>query len=254
MSYYKLIKDNMFVGVATNYDFRVFQHKHNIILSCALNQAQYVQCEEFLYHDNWMAPVTTDSVNYETAEVIQISKEEYDILYKAAEKGDDIYFEQDSPEEDAPIVDPSEEATVDYVRAVKIAEMNSSCKKIIENGVDVSLSDGNVYHFSLTTQDQLNLITLQSMVASGETMVPYHADGELCRYYSVEDIASIMDASTAHKTFHVTYFNSLKVYVASMTDMKEISCVEYGMEIPPEYQSDILKNLYASSGEKNEIE
>ena len=108
------------------------------------------------------------------------------------------------------------------------------------------LNDGLIYHFSLTTQDQLNLITLQSMIASGETAIPYHADGELCRYYTVEDISTVMDAATAHKTFHVTYFNSLKAYINSMDSIVDISKIEYGDEIPDEYQSDILKSLYAS--------
>jgi len=192
-------------------------------------------------------------VIYETVEVIRIDKEEYDILYEAIEKGEDVVVEpeQTPPVEDMPVVDPNEEVTVEYVRATKVAEMNVTCNKVIENGIDVMLSDGNVYHFSLTTQDQLNLITLQSMIVAGETMIPYHADGELCRYYTVEDISVVMDAATAHKTFHVTYFNSLKVYINALTDMTEIASVQYGMDIPEEYQSDILKALYASlSGEQ----
>ena len=200
-----------------------------------------------------MVPVITDRVIYETVEVIRIDKEEYDILYEAIEKGEDVVVEpeQTPPVEDMPVVDPNEEVTVEYVRATKVAEMNVTCNKVIENGIDVMLSDGNVYHFSLTTQDQLNLITLQSMIVAGETMIPYHADGELCRYYTVEDISVVMDAATAHKTFHVTYFNSLKVYINALTDMTEIASVQYGMDIPEEYQSDILKALYASlSGEQ----
>ena len=253
MNYFKLINGSTFVGVATQHDFRVFQQKHKIILACDEEQAQYVQCGETLYRANWMVPVTTNRVSYETVEVVRIDKEEYDILYEAIEKGEDIEVrpEQPAPEEDAPIVDPNEEVTVDYVKTTKIAEMNFVCNKVIENGIDVMLSDGNVYHFSLTTQDQLNLITLQSMIVDGETMIPYHADGELCRYYTVEDISVVMDAATAHKTFHVTYFNSLKVYINALTDMTEIASVQYGMDIPEEYQSDILKALYASlSGEQ----
>lgn len=250
MNYYKLIDGSTFVGIATQHDFRVFQHKHSIILACDEQHAQYVQCGDVFYRANWMVPVTTSKVTYETVEVIRIDKEEYDILYEAIEKGEDIEIEQEptEPEIDVPVVDPNEEITVDYVKTAKITEMNATCNKVIENGIDVMLSDGQVYHFSLTTQDQLNLITLQSMIVAGETMIPYHADGELCRYYSVEDISVVMDAATAHKTFHVTYFNSLKVYINALEDMSEISAVQYGVDIPEEYQSDILKELYASLG------
>ena len=86
------------------------------------------------------------------------------------------------------------------------------------------------------------------MIAAGETSIPYHADGELCRYYSIEDIKKVMDAATAYTTFHVTYFNSLKVYINAMENMTDIASVQYGMDIPIEYQSDILKALYASMG------
>ena len=250
MNYYKLISGNTFVGIATQSDFRVFQHKHQIVLVCDEEQAQYVQCGDILYRAHWMVPVTTDRVAYETVEVIRIEKDEYDILYEAVEKGEYIKVEQEqpTPEVETPPVDPNEAVTIDYVKTAKIAEMNYICNKVIENGIDVQLSDGNVYHFSLTTQDQLNLITLQSMIAAGETYIPYHADGELCRYYSVDDIKVVMDAATAHKTFHVTYFNSLKVYINSLDDIATVSQVQYGMDIPAEYQSDILKALYASFG------
>lgn len=250
MNYYKLINGGTFVGVATQHDFRVFQQKHKIILACDEEQAQYVQCGDTLYRSNWMVPVTTNRVVYETVDVIRIDKEEYDILYAAIEKGEEIEVqpEQPAPEEDIPVVDPNEEVTVEYVKAAKVAEMNTTCNKVIENGIDVMLTDGQIYHFSLTTQDQLNLITLQAMIVAGETAIPYHADGELCRYYTVEDISIVMDSATAHKTFHVTYFNSLKVYINALDNITDISAVQYGMEIPEEYQSDILKALYASLG------
>ena len=250
MNYYKLISGDTFVGIATQRDFRVFQHKHQIVLVCDEEQAQYVQCGDIMYRAHWMVPVTTDRVAYETVEVIRIEKDEYDILYEAVEKGEDIQVEQEqsTPEDDTPPVDPNEAVTVDYVKTTKIAELNYVCNKVIENGVDVQLSDGNLYHFSLTTQDQLNLITLQSMIAGGATSIPYHADGELCRYYSVDDISLVMDAATAHKTFHVTYFNSLKVYVNALEDITAIAGIQYGVEIPVEYQSDILQALYASMG------
>lgn len=248
MNYYKLISGNTFVGVVTQSDFRVFQRKHNIVLACDEEQAQYVQLGDIFYRANWMVPVITDRVAYETVEVIRIDKDEYDILYEAIEKGEDVVVEpeQTPSVEDTPPVDPNEEVTVEYVRTAKIAEMSVVCNKVIENGIDVMLSDGKIYHFSLTTQDQLNLITLQSMIAAGETMIPYHADGELCRYYAVEDITVVMDAATAHKTFHVTYFNSLKVYINALEDITAISAVQYGMNIPAEYQSDILKAMCAS--------
>lgn len=57
-------------------------------------------------------------------------------------------------------------------------------------------TDGETHHFSLTTQDQLNLITLSAMVSQGAEQVPYHADGELCKFYSVSDMLAIINQAT----------------------------------------------------------
>lgn len=45
-------------------------------------------------------------------------------------------------------------------------------------------------------------------------------------------------------TFHTTYFNSLRDYIKSLTDIEDVMAIEYGVEIPVEYQSEVLKILY----------
>ena len=246
MNYYKLISGTNIVGIATSLDFRRFQKKHRIILICDEQSAQYVQYKDILYHDNWMLPITSDLYEYESAEVIQVDEQEYNTLKAALETEDEIVIKPETPVEEEPeYVDPNEIITVDYVKSVKIAEMSNTCNKVITNGFDVVLRDGNSYHFSLTTQDQLNLITLSSMVANGETQIPYHADGELCRFYSAEDINIIITTATQFKTYQISYFNALKAYIESLDDMNEIGAITYGVDIPAEYQSDVLKALIA---------
>ena len=255
MNYYKLISGTNIVGIGLSLDLRRFQKKHRIILLCNEESAQYIQYKDVLYHDNWMLPITTDTVAYDTAEVIRIDEQEYNTLKAALETEDEIVVEPETPVEKEPeYVDPNEVITVDYVKGVKIAEMSNTCNKVITNGFDVILSDGNSYHFSLTTQDQLNLITLSSMIASGETQIPYHADGELCRFYSAEDINTIITTATKFKTYQVSYFNALKAYIESMTDIETIGAVVYGIEIPAEHQSDVLKVLLAAMATGGETE
>lgn len=245
MNYYKLIDGKNFVGVATQREFRRYQHKHNILLACDEEQAQYIQCLDALYRADWMTPVTTDSIIFQTVALIRIEKEEYDILYNAMESGEEVTEPEEPSEPDTPPVDENEQVTVEYVRDRKVSEMSNTCNAVITAGFDVALSDGGTYHFSLTTQDQLNLITLSTLVASGETQIPYHADGELCRFYSSEDITTIITAATSFKAFHVSYFNALRAYVESMEDIDAIGAVVYGVEIPEAYQSDVLKVLLA---------
>lgn len=243
LNYYKLISGKTFIGVATQLDFLEYQAKHNILLACSEEFAQYVQSDGLLYHASWMKPATTDKIQYKNVELIAISEDEYNALLKAIEAGKEIVVEAEQDViEDTPVIDPFEEVTVEYIREMKILEMSHVCNTVITNGFDIALSDEEIHHFSLTTQDQLNLITLSTMIASGES-IPYHADGELCKFYTVDDIATIISAATAFKTYHVSYFNALKAYITSLDEITDISRVTYGIEIPDEYQSDVLKVL-----------
>lgn len=130
-----------------------------------------------------------------------------------------------------------------------IAAMSDACNQAIVSGVDVTLSDGGTYHFGLSIEDQINMMNLQSMVLSGAESVPYHADGAGCRYYSADDFNKIAEAATAWKLYHESYFNSLREYIKSLDTNEELGNVEYGMEIPEEYQTDVLKQLAASEGD-----
>lgn len=244
MTYYKLIDGKTFVGIATQLDFRNYQHKHNILLSCDESKAEYVQCKDTYYRADWMLPTSTDRIEYKIVKVIQIDEEEYNALYNTISKGEEVEIPPEQeivPEE--PTINPDEEVTVDFVKNSKLNEISSICNKTITDGFDVVLSDGQSHHFSLTTQDQLNLITLTGLVSSGETSIAYHADNELCKFYSAEDIACITNYATQFKIYHVSYFNSLKAYIEALEDVKEISSIEYGTDIPEEYQSEVLKAL-----------
>mgnify|MGYP003294047101 CR=1 FL=1 len=76
--------------------------------------------------------------------------------------------------------------------------------------------------------------------------IPYHADGELCKMYSASDAMLILDKATEFKTYHTTYFNSLKAYINSLDDIMSIRAINYGDVIPDEYQSDILKGMISN--------
>lgn len=226
---------------------RRFQVKHKIILICDEEQAQYVQLNNEFYRDNWMSPANNE-VSYRNVQIIQIDEDEYNALYQAIDSGEEIEI-QEEPEpivEETP-TDPIYETTFEFIKSSKIKEMSNVCNQIITNGFDTILSDGEQHHFSLTIQDQLNLITLSSLVSAGEQEIPYHADDELCKFYSAQDIMTIVAKATEFKTYHVTYFNSLKAYIESIDNIEDTARVTYGVEIPEEYQSEILKGLLANA-------
>lgn len=256
MNYYKLIDAGTIIGVCSSYDLRKHQAKHDILLACDEDSAQYIQYKDKLYRDEWFKKLSTEKFEYDFVRIIVIDEQEYTVLLDAIETGEEVVIEPEENNEtpdSEPLIDIDTEITIDYVKSKKISEMSSTCNKVITNGFDVTLSDGNTHHFSLTIQDQLNLITLSTFVSSGETTIPYHADGELCRYFSAEDITLITETATSFKTYHVTYFNSLKAYIEVLDSIEAIHEIEYGVEIPEEYQSDILKILISQmSGDEIE--
>lgn len=164
-----------------------------------------------------------------------IEKQEYDVLVEKLKPNDD------APEDIVP--EPSEEERLQERKDKKINQMSRRCSEVITEGVDVELSDGNTYHFSLTVEDQLNLITISAMIAEGQTVLPYHADGEQCVFFSAEDMLKVIDAATNFKTYHTTYFNSLKTYILALETIEEVESLYYGVNIPEEYQSPVWKEI-----------
>ena len=159
-----------------------------------------------------------------------IEKQEYDMLVER------LRPDEDNPEE-------PDDTHIQKLRQSKVNEMSRSCFEVITNGIDVELSDGNIYHFSLTVEDQLNLITISSMISEGQNTLPYHADGEQCVFFSADDMLKIIETATNFKTYHTTYFNSLKTYILALETIDEIKSVYYGVDIPEEYQSPVWKEI-----------
>lgn len=255
MTYYKVIKDGEFVGVGTSYELRKYQKKHGMLIVSEENTAQYIQVGDVLYRDNWFKVLTSDTILYETAEVSVIDEDEYQQLFEAIDKGEKISVsvEDNNYSEEELVVTSEPDVTVEYLKSQKIKEMSYICNQMITNGFDIELSDKKSHHFSLTVQDQLNLITLSAMVSSGEAVIPYHADNELCEYFSASDIGLVIKTSTELKAYHTTYYNSLKLYIQSLDNRETIADVYYGMCIPEEYESDVLRAFISSQSSTGEI-
>ena len=135
--------------------------------------------------------------------------------------------------------------TLQEIQEQKIIEMNMMQQSIIQAGVSVTLNDGTAEQFTLTDQDQTSLMALQSQVASGAENIPWHSadQAQHCKYYSNADMALIVTAAMQYVTYHVTYFRDLRIYIRSLDNLDTVNAVYYGMEIPPEYQSEPLRDM-----------
>nr|DAO52738.1 MAG TPA: hypothetical protein [Caudoviricetes sp.] len=137
--------------------------------------------------------------------------------------------------------------TLDEVKEQKIEEMNTKQQEIIANGIEVTLLDGTVGNFSLGLYDQVSLGTLRSKAEKGEEKIPWHENDEekKCRWYGAADMLLITQKAESFLTYHITYFRDLRNYIRSMADKESVNSVDYGVYIPTEYQSEVLRDMYA---------
>ena len=135
--------------------------------------------------------------------------------------------------------------TLEEEQTEKISEMNEIQQLTIRDGVLITLSDGTTEQFTLKDQDQTSLMGLQTLVAQGVENIPWHSadQSEHCKYYSNADMAIIAEKALQFITYHVTYFRDLRIYIRSLQTKEEVQNVTYGMEIPSEYQSEVLKDF-----------
>ena len=116
---------------------------------------------------------------------------------------------------------------INSAKTTKITEIKQSCEDYIYAGTDITLPDNTLKHFSYTLADQSNISEMFTAIMAGATEYPYHADGEICKIYSKEQIVTIYGTLSLFKTEATTYHNSLKAQVNAMTDADAINAVKF---------------------------
>lgn len=139
-------------------------------------------------------------------------------------------------EQQRPFIE-TEENFLEEVKENFIKYAKTMCNAYIELGTDIKLSDGNTYHFSLSIEDQQNIKSAIDFANLTQSSVPYHADGELCKMFSVQDINKIYAESIMYITYQTTYFNMLKHCIQNCDDAETIIKSYYLMELPEEYNN-----------------
>lgn len=138
---------------------------------------------------------------------------------------------------------------IDKVISQKKSELSAECEKVIVAGVDVGDA-----HYSLTLEDQANILAWMAVAQTGKA-VPYHQDGQPCRIYSSEEFMEVANAAVAFKTAQTTYCNLLMRQVEAMTDVDKVKAVKYGItqlegEYAEQYQV-IMASLVGDNSEAN---
>jgi len=243
--WFKVIRDDKLLGVVTDQSFARYSVKSGRLHICKAIDGQYLFLNDRLYRDDWMLPLDPEApVKYESATVISISEKEYDILNKV-DVSEPVNI-SDLPVGEPDIVEKvpkeTEKVTIEFVRERKLKELSEVCQTTIENGFSLVLSDGASHHFSLSREDQLNLVDLQRALNLNDDLI-YHADGELMQFYSQEDALDILIGAKKWKNYNLTLYNSYKNWINSIGDISVIDSITYESEIPDEYCTAVLEHL-----------
>lgn len=240
MKYYKLYTDEAFVGIVNSEDFLYENPRTHRLLTSNEISGQFVQCNNKLYRDYWMKPIETSRI-FTNVNIREITEEEYNAFAEAIEQEEPIPNPQPEPTPSPLPVNNEEEVSIDYLRDAKIQEMSRMCNATIEAGFDLEVQ-GEMRHFSLTIQDQINLINLNTL-AQTQQLIPYHADGEVSTFYTPDEINAIITEATTFKNYQLMYYNALKIYINALDTIEGIAAITYGIDIPEEYKTDVLKVL-----------
>ena len=145
-------------------------------------------------------------------------------------------------------------AVLDRTKQSKLAEISKSCEDYIYAGTNVTLPDNTTEHFTYTLADQSNISEMFTAIMAGATEYPYHADGEICKIYTKEQIVTIYGTLSLFKTEATTYHNSLKAQINAMTDADAISAIKFKeTELTGEYLTNYNEMMASAQTQLNAI-
>lgn len=225
MTYYKIIQNNEFIGAINSNEFVQYKPGVKCFLRTHDAVGEYAGYNGLLYRDTWMPPIVYNKP-FEEARIIEITEEEYNAYIDAIEHNEVIPPEEPDPGyiPDDPGIgpDPNDAISIEFIRSSKIKEMTYKCQKAIEGGFVLG---GRRY--SLTQEDQLNLLTAQIAINNGEEYIVYHADGEDYRDFSAEEMMLIIEMANEWRLKNTIHLKALKRQINAAETIEEIAAITY---------------------------
>lgn len=125
---------------------------------------------------------------------------------------------------------------INEYKNAKIETLSGFCNFFIISGIDV-----NGEHYSLQTEDQMNIMRLglQAMSPNDSSILVYHSDGKPARIYSKEEMEYIYHKAVAWINYHVTYYNLLKQYINTLENVNDVLNINYNTPLPEEYNKQL---------------
>jgi len=146
-----------------------------------------------------------------------------------------------------PSIQPIDPLYEEFLREERLAEFQKACQDAIYKGIEVETSEG-MKKFSLTLQDQINLIVVRNLLDKGSSVIPYHADGEAIRLWSHDDVQKILQEADRHIAYHRVYFSLLREWIRRMS-YPEFLGIDYGVPLPDDLAKSMIGILASTTGD-----
>ena len=211
---YKVIYENVIIDVLKEVRYAKYltNSKRTIITNSTSANCIIASNRRDKYHVNGMP--YPKGCNLKTVSLIKISEDEYIKLMETVTAEDNFVGQG-----------------ILNMKKAKIEEMRDVCNREILEGVSVVLSDNDVHHFTMSLEDQLNLLEIRYLIDNGQDIFIYHETNGANKEYHSNDMKLIINALFENKQKHLLHFNRLKQYITSLTNAESVSAVQYGMKV-----------------------
>lgn len=145
------------------------------------------------------------------------------------------YFNYRLDKESGKIIRVPLQEKIESVKLSKIEQFRGDCYSVISSGFSIGED-----HYSLEQEDQINIQSLYiTSLNSLNLPLLYHADGEIAREYTKEEVIELYNKMEEIKNKNLLLFNYLKATINESNDAEYIN----SMEFSEEYLSDKYKEL-----------
>lgn len=144
-------------------------------------------------------------------------------------------------------IDVDSMSTEEY-KAFLLQKVSEACQDDIYAGDFIQVTNG-LKKFTYKMEDQQNLANAMTIISQGGeslTGIPYHASGEACSLFPVEDIVNIYFALQIRLTQKQTYCNMLNMHINDLQSKEELLECSYGMDLPENLQKQMDDIMAAS--------
>lgn len=219
---YKIIQNNKVIDVVKYPQFLKFLASGHIAITDKTSADGIASSDQRTVYS--LQPHT----KYQTVTIEKIDLNELERLQSLLGSGQEV------------IADTS---VLDKARRSTLQRLSNQCKANISAGFSLTLSNGEPYSFKLTAEDQLNLMSIEGQLNTGAETVIYHATNQPCKVFTRDEMLKVIKAFRHHVTYHTTYFNAVKQYINSLTDVEKIKKFEYGMDVSFVINDRVIKRI-----------